>query len=177
MPAKPTWLLRVTDIIDQLRAADTLLIDRSAIEKIFQVRRRRAIDLMRHFGGYQVGRTFLIHKIELLRALDAVAAGEEFSHESRRKARVVESLDRARKEIAARRISIPATEGFLDRRIPDLPESIQLEPGRLRIEFRGAEDLLHQLLELSRAIMNDYARFKSLIRDADGQASEASTSS
>jgi hypothetical protein len=47
--------------------------------------------------------------------------------------------------------------------LSDLPSTIRLEPGALRIEFRGAIDLLSQLLELSRAIGEDFERFEGLL--------------
>ena len=44
-----------------------LLLDRSAIEKLFRVRRRRAIQLMSALGGgYLVGKTFLIERLQLI---------------------------------------------------------------------------------------------------------------
>ena len=43
---------------------------------------------------------------------------------------------------------------------------IHLQPGELRIEFYGAEDLLRHLFELSQAMVNDFARFQSAIESA-----------
>ena len=163
MPAKPTWLLRVPQILDALRALPAPFVDRDTIETLFRLRRRRSIDLMRHFGGYQIGRTFLINKAELVAALERIAAGDEFVWETRRKARLAQAVDRAQREHQARSIRIDAPPAVLDQGIPDLPRSIQLARGELRIEFRGAEDLLRHLLELSQAIMNDYPRFQSLV--------------
>jgi hypothetical protein len=48
----------------------------------------------------------------------------------------------------------------------DLPAGIHLQPGELRIEFFGAEDLLRQLFELSQAMVNDYGRFQEAVEDA-----------
>jgi hypothetical protein len=42
---------------------------------------------------------------------------------------------------------------------------IHLQPGELRIEFYGAEDLLRHLFELSQAMVNDFARFQSAIEE------------
>ena len=41
----------------------------------------------------------------------------------------------------------------------DLPVGVHLQPGELRIEFHGAEELLERLYELSQTMLNDYQRF------------------
>ena len=163
MPAKPTWLLRLPQILEDLRATPIPFVDRDTVEKLFRLRRRRAIELMGNFGGYQIGRTFLIHKAELVGALERVVAGEEFAWESRRKARVAQAVEHAQREHAAREVRIDADHNVMNRRLPDLPAAVQLGPGELRIEFEGAEELLRNLLELSQAIMNDFPRFQSLV--------------
>ena len=43
------------------------------------VRRRRAIQLMHTFGGYQTGQALLIDRAELMRQLEALEAGAEFA--------------------------------------------------------------------------------------------------
>jgi len=62
MPAKAQWLLRVPEIIVELNGLDVPVVDRALCERLFRLRRRRAIDLMGCFGGYQAGRTFLIER-------------------------------------------------------------------------------------------------------------------
>ena len=57
MPAKPVWLLRVPEIIEEVRCLEAPVVDRAMLEPMFSVRRRQAIDLMQRVGGYQCGRT------------------------------------------------------------------------------------------------------------------------
>src|SRR5689334_12786005 len=57
MPAKPAWLLHLSEIIEQLEAFDVPVVDRGIVERVFGLRRRRAIELLHRFGGYQAGRT------------------------------------------------------------------------------------------------------------------------
>jgi hypothetical protein len=47
MPAKPEWLLRLPDIRAELEHLDVPVVDRAGIERIFGLRRRRAIELTR----------------------------------------------------------------------------------------------------------------------------------
>jgi hypothetical protein len=39
MPAKPAWLLRIPEIVDELQALTVPVIDRSMCERLFCVRR------------------------------------------------------------------------------------------------------------------------------------------
>ena len=41
---------------------------------------------------------------------------------------------------------------------------VHLQPGELRIEFNGTEDLLQRLYELSQAIVNDYQTFEEICK-------------
>src|SRR5512147_1668749 len=107
MPAEPQWLLRLPEIIEELAALDAPVVDRSVIERAFRVRRRRAIYLLGRFGGYQVGRTFLVRREVLLDHLRRVAAGEEFHYEKRRHEKLAEQLDRIRKDRQAARVVVP----------------------------------------------------------------------
>ncbi|MDQ2947751.1 MAG: hypothetical protein M3Y27_17755 [Acidobacteriota bacterium] len=138
-------------------------LDRSAIENLFGIRRRRAHALMSSFGGYQVGKTFLIDRAQLLTALESVASGNDFKTEHRRKARISDCLEEIRGELRGRKIVIPAPPDARESLITDLPAGIHLRPGELCIEFSGTEDLLSKLFELSQGILNDWERFQKMI--------------
>jgi len=159
MPAQPAWLLRLPAIRAALSALAVPVLDRAMIEEVFVVRRRRAIELLHHFGGYQAGKTFLVDRASLLRQLEALEAGGEFRQEQARRRRLSEDLDRAKASLRAKAVPIPAPEN-----IGDLPNGAQLRPGELRIAFRDSEDLLRQLLELAMAIQDDYQRFDEICR-------------
>jgi hypothetical protein len=161
MPAKPTWFLRIPHILEQLRGMDGVpLLDRASFESLFEVRRRRAHQLMDRFGGFQIGRSYLVDRRQVIRMLERMERGEEFAQESRRKARVLESLETARRQIAGRRVEIPAPEPM---NTPGLPPGVQIEPGTLRVDFQTTEELLKRLFELSQAILADYESFRERI--------------
>ncbi len=56
MPAQPSWLLRVPEILGLVRGSKSAFFDRESIESMFKVRRRQAIDLMHRMGGLLPGR-------------------------------------------------------------------------------------------------------------------------
>ncbi len=161
MAPKATWLLRLTEIQAAIEAMQAPLLDRASLELAFGVRRRRAIELMHRFGGYQAGKTFLVDRTSLLRQLKAIEQGAEFQQERTRRRNLAEELDRTRLALPGKAVRIEAPAVVFDRHLADLPR-VLLRRGELRIEFAGAEDLLRQLLELAMAIQNDFERFEEI---------------
>jgi hypothetical protein len=68
----------------------------------------------------------------------------------------------------AGRVRIPAAAHALDIRVEDLAGRMELKPGELRIEFYGAEDLAAKLLELSKAMANDWTDFARAAEEETG---------
>ena len=161
MPAKPTWLLKLPKIRDELAKLKVPVVDRACFERVFGVRRRRAIQLMHRFGGFQSGRTFLIDRGALLEALARLSRGD-YEYELERRMRLVAELEKARKLAPGRKVKVPVPASVMEHKLADLPGGIHLEPGELRIEFHGTEDLLRQMFELSQAILNDYKKFEEM---------------
>jgi hypothetical protein len=166
MPSKPVWLLHIPEILQQLEVFDVPVIDRGSIERLFGLRRRQAIELMHRFGGFQAARTFIIDRQQLIEKLRAIAGGEDFQAETERRGRLAESIEQLRRNRAARHVRIPVSPDVERRNIEELPAGVLLEPGQLRVDFLGAEDLLSKLYELSRAALNDYDRFRSAAEPA-----------
>src|SRR4028119_1737685 len=104
MPAKPAWLLRIPEIVDELQALTVPVIDRSMCEQLFCVRRRRAITLMQELGGCQSGRTLLIGRVAMIRRLEALQEGQECGSERRRKQKLRDSLDQLHRHRAAAKV-------------------------------------------------------------------------
>ena len=165
MPAKSQWLLRIPEICSELAQLDVPVVDRALIERLVDLKRRRAIGVLHQFGGYQAGKTFLIDRMRLIERLEALQSGVEFEQEQQRKARLEESLDQVRRQNAAAQVTIMVPRDVWNRQIAGLSEQIQIAPGRLQIEFCKTEDLLQKLFELAQAITNDFERFETL---ADG---------
>jgi len=166
MPAKPAWLLHIPDIVAELEVLSVPVVDRAIVESLFGLRRRRAIELLHRFGGYQTGRTFLIDRRLLIEHLQHLGEGEEFESESRRKQRLGEAVDELRRGQAAAGVRIPVRSECA-RRLSDLPVGVVLEAGHLGVDFSGAEDLLAKLYELSQAAAQDFDRFRAAAEPVD----------
>lgn len=160
MPAKAQWLLRVPEILAELSALDVPVVDRAVCERLFRLRRRRAIDLIRCFGGYQAGRTFLVDRPKLIAQLEQIRDGPDFQMEWRRKERLAERLDAIRRLQTGARVAIPVEPEALRKRLPDLPAGVSLSAGALYIQFQSPEELLSKLFTLAQAIANDYEAFE-----------------
>jgi hypothetical protein len=160
MPAKAQWLLRVPEILAELSALDVPVVDRAVCERLFRLRRRRAIDLIRCFGGYQAGRTFLIDRPQLIAQLEQIRDSPDFKMEWHRKERLAERLDAIRRLQSGARVAIAVKPEALRHRLPDLPQGVGLTPGALHIQFDSPEELLSKLFTLAQAIANDYEAFE-----------------
>ncbi len=157
MPARPRWFTEIPEIVTVLEAIDTPVIDRAGLERIFRVRRRRATQLMRAFGGYQAGRTYLVDRMRLIAQLREIAGSNAFAFELRRRQRLTESLEAVRPRRAAA-ITIGTAAELAAPPLP--PAGVQLSPGTLRIDFNQPIDLLQKLFQLSQMITANYDWFE-----------------
>ena len=174
MPAKAQWLLRIPAILEELAALDVPVVDRAVCERLFRLRRRRAIDLMGCFGGYQAGRTFLIGRPQLIAKLEQIRDSPDYKMEWQRKERLTERLEGIRRLQAGARVAIEAAPEVWSQRLPDLPDGVGLHSGELHIQFQTPEELLSKLFALAQAIANDYEAFeKQTSGDADSGADQS----
>jgi hypothetical protein len=167
MPAQPAWFHRLDEILETLRGMESSHLDRLAVQKLFAVRERRARQLMAGLEGLRAGNASAVLRLALIARLEETAASGIFQWEVNRRARVVEDLDRTRRQLAGRRVRIPAAADVEERRLKDLSGDIGLKPGELRIEFFGAEDLAAKLLELSKAMANDWSAFARAVEEKE----------
>jgi len=159
MAAKSRWLMQIPNIIEELSKLDTPVVDRAIWESIFGVKRRRAIDLMQRFGGYQAGNTVLIDRLTLICQLRAMHDEPEVERERERKQRLSERLVQLQKHRRAAAVRIPVGPEAAHCMVADLPPGVCFEPGKLTIQYDGVENLLSRLYELAQAAANDFDRF------------------
>src|SRR5450755_2926679 len=103
MPAKPEWLLRLPEIRAELEHLCVPVVDRASIERIFGLRRRRAIELMHQFGGYQTGCAFLLDRARLLEALQSLESKDDYTAERRRRERLGDVVEASREHLISTR--------------------------------------------------------------------------
>jgi hypothetical protein len=163
MPMKTSWLLRVPEIRQEVTALDVPVLDRNLFERLFHVRRRRAIEIMHSLGAYQTAQALLIDRAEVVRQLEALEAGVEFAIAGRRRQRLQDALEKIRRDRAAAAVRIQVNTDMADWSLARLPAGICLQPDSLHVDFRGAQDLLSKLYELARVVGSDFEAFQSLV--------------
>jgi hypothetical protein len=162
VPAKCEWLLRLPEIRAELEHLEVSVVDRSVIERIFGLKRRRAIELLHEFGGYQAGRTFLVERRGLLQALEALQSQDGYVAERRRRERLRDVVEASRAHLLATQVRIPVRPAALRPSLDRLARGIHLAPGMLSIEFLQPIDLLEKLYGLAQAITHDFDKFEGL---------------
>jgi hypothetical protein len=163
MSMKKTWLLRLGEIREELTAVEVPVIDRAMCERIFGVRRRRALQLMHSFGGWQSGQAYLVDRLALLRQLEPLQNSAELIREQRRRQCLSETLEETRRHRAAARVILPVERDTGPRTMLDLPQGVHLQPGSLWVGFGEAEDLLAKLFELAQAAAHDFDGFRRMV--------------
>jgi len=83
-------------------------LDSLAVQRLFGVREQRARQLVAGLPGLRAGNASAVLRQALIVRLEEMAQGGLFQWETNRRARVVEELDRTRRQLAARRVRIPA---------------------------------------------------------------------
>lgn len=166
MPDQPSWLDRVSAILDTLDSPDVRslpFLTRASIESLFDLKRRQAIYLMKTIGRYQIGKAFVVDREVLRRWLEAAKLGEKVWVREMIRTRIEDLVEEAQWDREARktRAVVPRETVYL--KIDGIPPTVSLQPGELKIEFFGAEDLFRQLFELAQVMRNDYDKFKALV--------------
>ena len=164
MPAQPAWFHRLEEILEELRALEISHLDRLAVQRMFGVKERRARQIMAGLAGLRVGNAFAVERQALIARFENTAGGARFRWEIARRGRLTEELDRTRQQLAARRVRIKVEAR--ERTEKNLAAGIELRPGELRIQFRGAEDLAAKLFELSQAMASDWTAFARKAEDS-----------
>ena len=166
MPAKAEWLVRLPEIRAALERFDAPVVDRSVIEELFGLKRRRAIVLMHQLGGYQAGRTFLVDRLRLLGRLAAFEGDGDYHIEKRRRERLQGFLCASREHLLATRIAIPAGDAETRFTLDSLGPGVRLTPGMLSIEFGQPVELLQKLHTLAQAIAHEFEKFEGMAKPA-----------
>ena len=162
MPAKSRWLLKIPDIIERLSKMDAPVVDRAVCECLFEIGRRRAIDLMQRFGGYRAGNTILIDRVSFMQQLQRMLDHPEVEQERQRKRRLHEQLVESEKYRRAAAVRIPVDPGVVNLTPAELPAGICFEPGCLTVVYGNVEELLSRLYGLAQAAANDFDQFRDL---------------
>jgi hypothetical protein len=140
-------------------------LDRTAVERLFGIRRRQAIRLLSVCGGYQVGRTFIVPREALLDYLTSAVGEDRVEFAIRRRTRIIDQLEAGWRVASSNRVSlrVPVAEPG-----PSLPDGVRLLPGLLEVRFGSPVELLEKLFALAQTVSRDFDAFeRSVQRDGE----------
>ena len=167
MPAKPAWFSRINDIIRDVRELPRPFVDRTTLEGLLGVGRRRAQQVLAPLITDRVGCSGLVDRDALIEHLRHLAEGDDAYYERNRRRKVAESLSRLNREWLERpQLLVEAPPQILAQEFANLPTGVSLDAGRITVEFDSPQQALEKLLALAMAISNDFDGFERSTRRA-----------
>lgn len=145
MPAKPKFFRNLGRLIRTVEGSKQPTYVRAEVAALLGCGGRQAQRRMGQMGAQQFGQTFVVNTDQLLDWLRTVQESGDYEYEANRVAKLEGRLDVARQDLVARRREIKTAP------LPEsgLPEGIALEPGVLRIEFDGFDQMATRLYQLA----------------------------
>lgn len=163
MPRKPAWYSRLDAIAAELEALPRPFVDRATIEVLLGVGRRRAQRIMAPCITHHVGTNGLVDRAVLIGHLHRLAQGEDAFYERTRRRKVAGVLEVLRKDRLERpRVLVEAPVRVMNQEMDQLPHGVQVQAGRITVEFDDPREALEKLLALAMAIGNNYSLFERL---------------
>jgi len=168
MPAKPAWYSRINEIINDLEALPRPFVDRTTVEFLLRVGRRRAQQILAPCVTDRVGTNGLADRDVLIGHLRRLSDGEDAYYERNRRKKVAKALEKLQKEALERpKLLVSAPIQVQKQEFESLPAGIQLAPGRITVEFSEPQEALEKLLALAMAIGRDFGRFERIVSQTD----------
>jgi hypothetical protein len=158
MNAYPSWIHRIPELIETLALVDRERIDRQIIERLFDLRKTAAFQLLRRMGAEPVGHSLAISRTLLMARLREVQEHPQWRWERERRIRIRDRIDALR--VNNRKSGVPIDAALRQatetEEIDGLPATIQLSRGLLAIHCSDMQDLLGQLVLLAQAADRSY---------------------
>lgn len=151
MPKPISWSYRIHEIHERVERSKLQSWSRRDLEEVFEVKRASAQSLMKAVGSIQnIGGTHLVDRSALLEFLDRSIHADNLS-ETVQKSRLESGP--APKNPQKLTFSLPPELRTI--MAADLPERIQLAPGRLTITGQDSIEIVESLYLLAQAMQND----------------------
>ena len=161
MPDKPTWFGRLDEVIEELKALPFPWVDRSTLEQLLGVGRRRAQQILAPCVTHQVGANGVADRERLIAHLAQLAAGEAAVYEHRRRQKLAATLAALhQRAVESPRILVEAPHTVVNTTLSGLPEGVRIAPGEVCVRFTTTQQALERLLALAMAIGNDLEGFQ-----------------
>jgi|SRR5579872_1438606 len=186
MPAPLSWIHHIPAALESLKQSTERLVHRQEIEKLLQIKSRRAQDLMSSLGAIQDGKALAVDRLELIRRLELKApkvkakrgrmpappSFQEFVPEPvDTTSRVARVIQEGARELRLRQTVVHAK--FADLKAKDALDGIDLKPHLLTVRFTDAAHLWKLLMLFVWAAQNEPDRFARMAEGKEGEATRA----
>jgi hypothetical protein len=173
MPDKPLWLDRLPNAVRQLEQSPQPWVDRSALESLLGVGRRRAQQILAPIAQQRVGTSVVANRAHVIAHLKKIAAGEEAYYENHRRRQLWAHLAQARRAWIQQPPVLVEVSNAQVRRVElhdfdGLPEGVELAPGSITVRFREPDEALQKLMALALAISQNRDAFDERVRFPHG---------
>lgn len=169
MPDKPTWCGDLDTIACTLRALPDPWIDRSTLEQLLGIGRRRAQQILAPCVSRQVGVNGMADRETVIAHLGRLATGEKAHYENQRRRRLAEHIETLQSE-RRKAVLVEAPSAIVNQQLADLPEGVSITPGRITVTFNTTQQALERLLALAMAAGNDPLLFERMATGPDESA-------
>src|SRR3984893_9864731 len=162
MPDKPTWCGHLDEVEQRLLALPDPWVDRTMLEELLGIGRRRAQQILAPCVSRQIGANGLAGRDVLLPRLRRLAAQETTVHyERQRRRRLAGHIDEWRRSwLEQPRVMVEAPLSIVNSSLDGLPAGVSVNRGEISVQFESASEALEKLLALAMAIGNDRDRFE-----------------
>jgi hypothetical protein len=167
MPVPPTWIPRLAEILAALESLRSRELDREQIMRLFRIKRRAALLLMKQLEPKMVRGSWRIDRLRLGAWLEDQVrdAGRELDRrEHLTRALITADLSLPRPKGAF--LSVAATQEMRSQAVQGLPPGVSLafgSPSRLEVEFQTLEDLAEKLIQAGLALDRNFDHYASLL--------------
>ena len=167
MPVPPTWMPRLAEILAAVESLPASELDREQIMRLFRVKRRAALLLMKQLEPKRVRGSWRIDRRRLATWLEEQMrdAGRELDRRERlTRALITADLSLPRPKGAF--LSVAATQEMRSQAVRGLPPGVAIDfgsPSRLEVEFQTLEDLAEKLIQAGLALDRNFDHYASLL--------------
>lgn len=160
MPARPRWSTHLNEAIRVLSESERPFVDRTTVEELLGVGRRRAQQILAPCVSDRVGSSGLASREHLILHLKTLADSHASTIENRRRQRFGAFIQDQRSErLNNPALLVEAPAAIVNQSWVNLPPGITVGPGYVHAEFSSPEEGLQLLLQLAMAIGNDFTAF------------------
>jgi hypothetical protein len=167
MPVPPSWIPRLPEILAAAQSLPSHDLDRDQIMRLFGVKRRAALLLMKQLEPKMVRGSWRIDRSRLAAWLE-----EQMHHSDReleRQKRLTRALITADLSLPRPNgafLSVTASQEMRSQALQGLPPGVRIAPGspsRLEVEFQTLEELAERLIQAGLALDRNFDHYVSLL--------------